>query len=1132
MSKKRLRLLCCVLLAALMICVAPMVLAATSGKLTAGGIEIAYSYNSGKAELAKSSFYSRQSETNGSSAVTLDDEADVITLKVTNSTYYTSSGIFNNCIYYAQNYNVSLTLTNNTGNTLKVSYTVAGDMDNPVAGTYSAVLNKGDKLNFYLSTHETDAKTTTANTRTGTVTINSVSVLENVNVQFASSSRGSYDYMISGSSGSVAANAEISSAYTVAAGTSVNLTRGTPVSGYSFYGWMAGNTFLGTEDGTYTVEDDAIIYPVYLAESEMSKDAPFKVGSNYYRIWQAAVAAAVSGGNTVILNRDYELPAALEDAGLVSAVAGTTYVSYADGKVTYKVPYGVTLLIPFDAANTVYTTEPETVKTGREGDPTWTKPTTYRTLTMASGANITVNGAISIPSKIAAANGGSPSSGSPYGACGMIKMNSGSSITVNSGGNLYAWGFITGDGTVTAESGATVYECFQFMDFRGGTATSGMENKVFPFSQYYIQNIEATLCVKYGATVKTRAALQVSSFALSTEVKFIASSGAFLNAVRDDAVITMKYDGSKDRLNLTLEGTCSVSNIYISAGVSIFSVDIDSADYALPLNSNITVHVKSGTTTVKQDLALLPGSKLIIDEGATCTLASGYKVYVYDSAQWGNYCYYSGANKQLAPVGYAPGKTYNRTTADLIDAEILVNGTLDASAGYLYTTNSGANIHSTGNGTVKIKAGTETKTYQTADNGSSYTEISITSAQLKHGENSYGYLSTATGGDGTYKYSSDHKRWVKDGHTVTSTTEKEASCTETGTAKHTCTCGWENEAPIDALGHVDENADGKCDRCENAFIEFYGASLLFEDDIQVKFYVKAVLFTQDKLENAGLEVFGSADATTPLYTVDGLTKSGSYYYALSHSIAAKNMGDSMFYRAYVVYNGTTYYSEIKEYSPQKYCKNKITNSDTHESLRALCIALMNYGAEAQKYFTATTDYTYDALMNTFLTDEQRKWDYSDNMIIPTKTLTLSGLTVDSSKVKMVGGSVLMTGALKIKVYFDAPENADVKIYYWTNSGESLVLSNAKTSEVYKTSNTSTLERRYCAYIEGIAAKNMGDTVSVCAAVTIDGVTYYTEVLNYSIHRYAGNMISKNGNMVDLAKTLVIYSNAAKTHFAS
>ncbi len=64
------------------------------------------------------------------------------------------------------------------------------------------------------------------------------------------------------------------------------------------------------------------------------------------------------------------------------------------------------------------------------------------------------------------------------------------------GASLYAYGYITGDGVVEAK-GAKVYEYFQIMDWRGGTAGSNMPSesnkahRTFCFSQYYVQNIEA-----------------------------------------------------------------------------------------------------------------------------------------------------------------------------------------------------------------------------------------------------------------------------------------------------------------------------------------------------------------------------------------------------------------------------------------------------------------------------------------------------------------------------------------------------------------------------------------------------------------------------------------------------------------
>ena len=58
---------------------------------------------------------------------------------------------------------------------------------------------------------------------------------------------------------------------------------------------------------------------------------------------------------------------------------------------------------------------------------------------------------------------------------------------------MYVWGYITGssEAQVVAESGATIYEKMQVADYRGGNGTTDLaSNRFFPFSQYYIQNIE------------------------------------------------------------------------------------------------------------------------------------------------------------------------------------------------------------------------------------------------------------------------------------------------------------------------------------------------------------------------------------------------------------------------------------------------------------------------------------------------------------------------------------------------------------------------------------------------------------------------------------------------------------------
>ena len=107
----------------------------------------------------------------------------------------------------------------------------------------------------------------------------------------------------------------------------------------------------------------------------------------------------------------------------------------------------------------------------------------------------------------------------------------------------------------------------------------------------------------------------------------------------------------------------------------------------------------------------------------------------------------SGACK-FKSVAYAPGKAYNRSNNDLVDAKMDVNGSVTA-IGAIYTTKGGADICSS-NGTSKyIQQGTpgkETATYQYNANSSAVT-IPITAAKLHNADGSYTETKTAKAGD-------------------------------------------------------------------------------------------------------------------------------------------------------------------------------------------------------------------------------------------------------------------------------------------------------------------------------------------------------------------------------------------------
>ena len=405
-----------------------------------------------------------------------------------------------------------------------------------------------------------------------------------------------------------------------------------------------------------------------------------------------------------------------------------------DGSIsgTYTIPAGITLLIPFDAAGTLYTDAPAAIRTAPASKP-------FRTLTMSDGASITVNGAISLGGRYYAAGGGEQ--GRPVGDYGYIKMADNSSITVKNGGNLYAWGFISGSGSVLAESGATVYEFYQIADFRGGTASSGMHHGVFPFSQYFVQNIEVPLTLNAGANEQVYSGVYAMSTTYTTAINFIGDTGMFKV---ESGSFTKDYDEKADRLVFTVNGEAALNTLSLKlAGMSV-----NSASYVLPITNNVTINIQSGNVTINQDAALLAGVEVNIAEGAGLTVANGKNIYFYDSDEWNSDNFVWGSCK-FKSVAYAPGKAYNRSNNDLVDAKMDVNGSVTA-IGAIYTTKGGANICSS-NGTGKYiqqgAPGTATATYQYNANGNSAVTIPITAAKLHNADGTYTETSSASAGD-------------------------------------------------------------------------------------------------------------------------------------------------------------------------------------------------------------------------------------------------------------------------------------------------------------------------------------------------------------------------------------------------
>lgn len=481
----------------------------------------------------------------------------------------------------------------------------------------------------------------------------------------------------------------------------------TPAAGYQFMGWydVSNEKYISTSaKAALNIENDCTITARFASKTA----ALFETGGQRFDDLGDAVSYAQANSQSKIT---------LATDGSISG--------------TYTIPAGITLLIPFDEAGTLYTDAPAAIQTTPASKA-------FRTLTMSEGTSITVNGAISLGGRYFAAGGGQP--GRPVGDYGYIKMADNSSITVKNGGKLYAWGFISGSGSVLAESGATVYEFYQIADFRGGSASSGMGHGVFPFSQYFVQNIEVPLTLNAGANEQVYSGVYAMSTTYTTAINFIGDTGMFKV---ESGSFTKDYDEKTDRLVFTVNGEAALNTL----SLTLAGMDVNSASYVLPITNNITINIQSGNVTINQDAALLAGVQVNIAEGAGLTVANGKNIYFYDSDEWSSDNFVWGPCK-FKSVAYAPGKAYNRSNNDLVDAKMDVNGNVTA-IGAIYTTKGGADICSS-NGTGKYiqqgTPGTATATYQ-YNAGSSAVTIPITAAKLHNADGTYTETATASAGN-------------------------------------------------------------------------------------------------------------------------------------------------------------------------------------------------------------------------------------------------------------------------------------------------------------------------------------------------------------------------------------------------
>jgi hypothetical protein len=333
-------------------------------------------------------------------------------------------------------------------------------------------------------------------------------------------------------------------------------------------------------------------------------------------------------------------------------------------------------------------------------------------------------------------------------------------------------------------------------------------------------------------------------------------------------------------------------------------------------------------------------------------------------------------------------------------------------------------------------------------------------------------------------------------------------------------CGVTENDPVEPVEAV---LTGKC------------FTLSMEDEVRVNLY-----FSGENLENAqvGMLVFdedpGTADILNAQQVIGAVYDSASgLYMSQTDGIPAKEMGDTRYYVAYAkLADGTYVYSSVYAYSPKQYAMNLIERS-SNQNMKALCVAMLNYGAEAQLLF----GYRTDDLMNADLTDEQRSWvtPYSADLFqgaVAADPAKVGSFAKTDTGFSSRAATVSMDGAFSINYYFtpDAAVDGEISFYYWT--GDAYAAADTLTAENASGTTTMVLmqDGSYWANVAGIAAKQLDETFYVAAVYTVNGETFCTGVVAYSISKYCMNKISSGSDIAALAAAMAVYGHHAKVYF--
>lgn len=414
-----------------------------------------------------------------------------------------------------------------------------------------------------------------------------------------------------------------SSVYETISGSEVTLAVTKVPTGYVHIGW---------QDVTANKSEYTAAYRMILNESHEVKALfvpvmTITMGSNgysnaTYQYKNLAGSTVISTGQYVARNSDSTkfyatLQEAFDDSTADSIVllAGDTF----NGDFT--IPSGKTLVVPYGMDDRASTTPVEITTSSN-------LPGYYSTVTM--NGKVSVDGGLMVSAKQAGKNGGYPG-----GYIGRLTLGSSATLTVN--GKLYAFGYVSGGSIQVASSGA-VYELVDIKDMRNAGAVYELysDEKVFPFNNFYIKNIETAVTYQAGASLYGCIGVEVggTNEVTTTTIYIIGNSGSAMFNLTS-GTLTKTYDRANDMILFVVDegsaastGQCSFSMVYNAPIFGEQNIKLETKNYEVPLCAGYGVQV-DGNFTFNDKFKLLPGASLTVGKTGNLTIASGATLVVY-----------------------------------------------------------------------------------------------------------------------------------------------------------------------------------------------------------------------------------------------------------------------------------------------------------------------------------------------------------------------------------------------------------------------------------------------------------------------------------------------------------------------